>query len=383
MSSDDDSIPTADMIGGAKHPSEALKVIGHQDAENVFLDALNEGRLHHAWMITGPKGIGKATFSWRLAKYLLCSEIKGKGPSLFGDAPQVIQNLDIDPDHPILRRIHAGSEGRLSVVRRPFDTKRKVFKAQITIEEIRKLKSFFALSAADGGRRVVIIDAADDMNVNAANALLKVLEEPPQHTIILLISHQPSRLLPTIRSRCRTLRLNALSQADIDQVLAAQDLDISPAEMSALGTLSAGSAGEAIRLAQHQGPKVYENILALLSQAPNIDRPSIIKFAEGYAGRTSGEDLDILALMIDRILSRLAIFGATGRPPAQLAHQSEIDIFAKLCPRPDYAQNWAELCQELSNRFRHGRAVNLDPVALVLDMIFKIEQCAHRAQGPK
>ena len=381
MSSDDDSIPTADVIEGAKHPSEAAEVIGHQHAENLFVDALNEGRLHHAWMITGPKGIGKATFAWRLAKYLLCSAIKEDGPSLFGDTPEFIQNLDIDPDHPILRRIQAGSEGRLSVVRRPYDAKRKAFKAQITIEEIRKLTSFFPLSAADGGRRVVIIDAADDMNVNAANALLKVLEEPPKHTILLLISHQHSRLLPTIRSRCRTLRLGALNQSDIDAVLAIQDLEINAHEMGALSTLSAGSAGEAIRLAQYNGPVVYQQILGLIAQAPKIDRPSAIKFAEQYAGRTSSEDLDILALMFARVLSRLAIFGATGNAPAPLVHSGEIEMFSKLCPMPQFAQDWAELCQDLSNRFKHGRAVNLDPVALVLDMIFKIEQCAKRAQG--
>ena len=381
MSSDDDSIPTSDVIEGTKHPAEAPAVIGHQDAENLFVDALNEGRLHHAWMITGPKGIGKATFAWRLAKYLLCSPIREEGPSLFGDAPEVIQTLDIDPDHPVLRRIHAGSEGRLSVVRRPYDAKRKVFKAQITVEEIRKLKSFFALSAADGGRRVVIIDAADDMNVNAANALLKVLEEPPQHTILLLISHQPSRLLPTIRSRCRTLRLGALSPADIDAVLATQELEIDAAKMGALSTLSAGSAGEAIRLAQHNGPTVYQQILGLIAQAPKIDRPSAIKFSEQYAGRTSSDDLEILALMFDRVLSRLAVFGATGNAPAPLVHAGEIEIFRKLCPAPQFAQDWAELCPDLSNRFQHGRAVNLDPVALVLDMIFKIEHCAKRAQG--
>jgi DNA polymerase-3 subunit delta' len=332
-------------------------------------------------MITGPKGIGKATFAWRIAKYLLCSPIKEEGASLFGDTPGVIETLDIDPHHPVLRRIQAGSEGRLSIVRRPFDAKRKLFKAQITIEEIRKLKSFFALSAADGGRRVVIIDAADDMNVNAANALLKVLEEPPQHTILLLISHQPSRLLPTIRSRCRTLRLSALSQVDIDAVLATQELEIDPAEMGVLSSLSAGSAGEAIRLAQHNGPAVYHQILGLIAQAPKIDRPSAIKFSEQYAGRTSSEDLDILALMFDRVLSRLAVFGATGDAPAPLAHAGEIEIFKKLCPAPQFAQDWAELCQDLSNRFKHGRAVNLDHVALVLDMIFKIEQCAKRAQG--
>lgn len=381
MSSDDDSIPTSDVIEGAKHPSEAPAVIGHQDAENLFVDALNEGRLHHAWMITGPRGIGKATFAWRVAKYLLCSPIKEDGLSLLGDAPQEIMNLNIDLDHPILRRIQAGSEGRLSIVRRPYDAKRKVFKAQITIEEIRKLKSFFALSVPDGGWRVVIIDAADDMNVNAANALLKVLEEPPKHTILLLISHQPSRLLPTIRSRCRTLRLGALSRVNIDAVLATQELEIYPEEMEALSTLSAGSAGEAIRLAQNNGPAVYHQILGLIAKAPKIDRASAIKFSEQYAGRTSSEDLDILALMFDRVLSRLAVFGATGNAPSPLVYSGEIEIFSKLCPAPQFAQDWAELCQSLSNRFQHGRAVNLDPVALLLDMIFKIEQCAKRAKG--
>jgi len=381
MSLDDDSTPTSDLIEGAKHPSEALAVIGHQNAEDSFVDAINKGRLHHAWMITGPKGIGKATFAWRIAKYLLCSPIKEEGASLFSDTPGVIETLDIDPHHPVLRRIQAGSEGRLSIVRRPFDAKRKLFKAQITIEEIRKLKSFFALSAADGGRRVVIIDAADDMNVNAANALLKVLEEPPQHTILLLISHQPSRLLPTIRSRCRTLRLGALSQVDIDAILATQELEIDAAEMGALSTLSAGSAGEAMRLAQHNGPAVYHQILGLIAQAPKIDRPSAIKFSEQYTARTNSEDLDILGLMFDRVLSRLTVFGATGNTPAELVHSGEVEIFSKLCPTPQSAQDWAELCQELSNRFQHGRTVNLDPVALVLDMIFKIEHCAKRAQG--
>ena len=91
--------------------------------------------------------------------------------------------------------------------------------------------------------------------------------------------------------------------------------------------------------------------------------------------------MGILALMFDRVLSRLAVFGATGNAPAPLVHTSEIEIFTKLCPAPQFAQDWAELCQDMSNRFQHGRAVNLDPVALVLDMIFKIEQCAKRAQG--
>jgi DNA polymerase-3 subunit delta' len=177
------------------------------------------------------------------------------------------------------------------------------------------------------------------------------------------------------------LRLGALSQVDIDAILATQELEIDAAEMGALSTLSAGSAGEAMRLAQHNGPAVYHQILGLIAQAPKIDRPSAIKFSEQYTARTNSEDLDILGLMFDRVLSRLTVFGATGNTPAELVHSGEVEIFSKLCPTPQSAQDWAELCQELSNRFQHGRTVNLDPVALVLDMIFKIEHCAKRAQG--
>jgi DNA polymerase III subunit delta' len=164
--------------------------------------------MHHAWLISGPKGVGKATLAWKIARFLLAEAPADAG--LFG-APPPPATLDLPHDHPIVRRTTALSESRLCLVRRGWDEKAKRLKSEITVDEARRLKSFLSLSAADGGRRVILVDAVDEMNTNAANALLKILEEPPARTTLLLVSHQPARLLPTIRSRCRDLRCATLA----------------------------------------------------------------------------------------------------------------------------------------------------------------------------
>ena len=207
MSGDD--LPEADRIAGVPHPRDTDLLIGQEAAEQEFLTAFGSGRLHSAWMLTGPRGVGKATLAWRIARFLLADP----GPAeegLFG-APPPPTTLDLDPEHPDARLVAAGAHPRLFVVRRQWDEKAKRLQTEITAEGIRKLKGFFQMSATDGGRRVVIIDSADEMNVTAANALLKELEEPPARTTLLLVTHQPSRLLPTIRSRCRVLRLRPLA----------------------------------------------------------------------------------------------------------------------------------------------------------------------------
>jgi hypothetical protein len=160
-------------------------------------------------------------------------------------APPPPETLDIPEDHPVARRLRGGADGGLLVLRRAHDDKGNL-RRDITVDVTRKLQGFFGLSAPDGGRRVVIIDAADDMNVNAANALLKALEEPPENAVLLLVAHQPSTLLPTIRSRCRELRLGPLGAADMAQALRQAGIEL-PADTAALTELSAGSVGEAIR----------------------------------------------------------------------------------------------------------------------------------------
>ena len=247
----DDTAPLPDRVEGAPHPRETPHLIGQGAAERAFLDAYNAGRLHHGWLITGPRGVGKATLAWSIARFLLATP-SGDDGGLFGDAPPLPDSLDIPVDHPVARRILAGSDPGLYLVRRwgagtsdkdrekAFEEGR--FSQDIRVSEIRGLASFIHLSAAEGGRRVVIVDAADEMNTQAANALLKMLEEPPARTVLLLVSHQPSRLLPTIRSRCRELRLSPLNPQDMAQSLAQAGVDPG-SDAGALAELSAGSVG--------------------------------------------------------------------------------------------------------------------------------------------
>ena len=376
----DEALPEADRVEGAPHPRDTARLIGQDAAERAFLTAYNTGRLHHGWLITGPRGVGKATLAWRIARFLLAEEPAGDA-GLFG-APPPPETLDIPPDHPVARRVAALSEGRLFLLRRAWDADKKRLKAQITVDEARKLKGFFGLSSADGGRRVVIVDAADEMNVSAANALLKLLEEPPSNATLLLVSHQPSRLLPTIRSRCRELRLGTLAPDDMAAALAQAGADADGAE--ALAELAAGSVGEAVRLTNLGGLEGYAGLIGLFEGMPGFDRAPAIALAEACAGRGAEDRLELTIGLIETFLARLARAGAIRRTPPEAA-PGEAALFARLAPTEDAARTWAGLHQSLGAEARHGRAVNLDPAALVLDMVLKMDETAARVaarRGP-
>ncbi|MBC7141067.1 MAG: DNA polymerase III subunit delta', partial [Rhodobacteraceae bacterium] len=295
--------PEPDRVEGAPHPRDAARLIGQGAAEAAFLDAYGAGRLHHAWLLTGPLGVGKATLAWRIARFLLATP-ENTGGGLFGEPAPAPASLDIPADHPVARRIHAGSEGRLFVLRRAWDEDRKRLKTVITVDEVRRMKTFLHMSSADGGRRAVIVDPADEMNVAAANALLKMLEEPPHGVTFLLVSHQPSRLLPTIRSRCRELRLATLAPDDLAEAMAVAGADAGNGP--ALAVLAAGSVGEAIRLANLDGLDTYAAIVALFSTLPRLDRPRALKLADMAAQRGAEEKLDLLLTLMDLFLARLA-----------------------------------------------------------------------------
>ena len=265
----------------------------------------------------------------------------------------------------------AGSEAGLFVLRRPHDEKTGRLKQQITVDEVRRLKGFFGLTSADGGRRVVIVDAADELNVNAANALLKLLEEPPALCTLLLVSHQPSRLLPTIRSRCRELRLGPLGAPEMAAALKQSGAEI-PVAPEVLAELSAGSVGEAVRLTNLGGTDIYAELIGLFSTLPKLDRQRALKLAEAAAARGAEARLDLLLTLFDLFLARLARTGVSGHPPAQEAAPGEADLLRRLSPDPRAGRRWAELAQSAGARLRHGRSVNLDPAALILDTVFQI-----------
>ncbi|MEM8822800.1 MAG: DNA polymerase III subunit delta' [Pseudomonadota bacterium] len=342
-------IPEPNRLGDAPHPRETPILHGQEAAEGAFLDAWNGGRLHHGWLLTGPRGVGKATFAWRLARFLLTTP------------PAQAANLDPTPDHPALPRIAALSEPGLMLLRRPWDDKAKRLKQDITVDEARRLGGFFAMSA--GSRRVVIVDAADDLNPNAANAILKLLEEPPANATLLLIAHQPARLLPTIRSRCRVLRLSPLPTEALEAAILQAGGDPTAAP------LAEGSVGAALSLADG-GAEIYSNLLSLFSRAP-MDRKAARTLADACAGKTGADRLDRTLQAIDRLLHRAARAGLLGPPDA--APEPERKTLAKLAPHDAAARIWAQLAQEIGDRAAHARAVNVDAAAIVWDALSRID----------
>ncbi len=363
--------PAPDQAPGAPHPRETTRLFGQQRAEAEFLTAWNSDRLHHGWLLSGARGIGKATLAWRIARFLLATP-PDEGGMFASPAPDT---LDIPPDHPVSRRILAGAEPGLAAITRSVNEKTDRMRDQIVVDDIRRLSRFFGLSATDGGRRVVIVDAADEMNPSAANALLKMLEEPPKRATLLLIAHAPTRLLPTIRSRCRSLRLSELAPADMAAALAGAGADL-PGDTDALSALSGGSVGDALRLLNLGGLEIYAELVGLLATLPRLDRPRALRLAEAAAQRGATDKLDLLLILIDRLLARLALTGATGQAPAPQAAEGEADLLIRLSSTPAKGRAWAEAASEIGARNRRARAVNLDPAALVLDTVFRIEETA-------
>ncbi len=355
MSAPDD-IPEPDRVPGAPHPRMAPRVVGQTAAVADFVSAARSHRLHHGWLITGPRGVGKATLAWSIARWLLT----GAGSD----------DLTVPADAPAARRIAALSEPNVMLIRRPWDDKAKRLRAEITVDEIRKVLGFFHMSAAEGGRRIAIIDAADEMNTAAANALLKVLEEPPRDALILMIAHQPARLLPTIRSRCRELRLTPLAPEHMASVL--QDLG-SEDDPEKLAALAGGSVGEALRLAGQDGLARYQDLIDLMDSLPAMDRQKALKLADQAAKRADadGDPFDLMVTLMDRLLSRLARAGLMGAPLPQAAER-EGQVMARLSPDDRAARDWAGAQAELLARARIGRSVNLDPAALVMDMLTEL-----------
>ncbi|MFN3262030.1 MAG: DNA polymerase III subunit delta' [Pikeienuella sp.] len=365
----------ADRVGDLPHPRETLRLFGQEAAEEAFLAAWGGGRLHHAWLLAGPRGVGKATLAYRIARARLAAE---EGGGLFG-APEPPRTLDLDPEHPVSRRIAAGSEPRLFTLRREADPKTERLYTRIRVEDVRRLKSFFQLSAADGGWRVAVVDPAEEMNANAANALLKVLEEPPPRVLILLVCHAPARLLPTIRSRCLMLKLSPLGAEDLAAALEAAGVETG-AEAGALALLSDGSAGEAARLAALGGPALYSRLVSLLAGAPGMNRREMAAIGSACSGRANAETYDLVIRLIDILLARLARAGALGPPSAEAA-PGEAKALAALSPGPAAARLWADLALTLGGRAAAARAVNLDPSQVMLDIFLEIDAAARIARA--
>ncbi|GAB6053606.1 DNA polymerase III subunit delta' [Magnetospira thiophila] len=286
-------------------PRNTAELVDHEAAEQDFLDAFYSGRLAHAWLICGPKGIGKATLAYRMARFLLRQKTQDAG-GLFGDAlPEAIpESLHMDAEDSLFHRVAALAHGDLLVIERQINPRTGKLRDEIIVDDVREAGSFMSKTAAEGGWRVVIVDSADEMNRNAANSLLKVLEEPPRRAILLLVAHNPGRLLPTIRSRCRKLVLQPLEDDTILNLLLQRYPDLTAEEARLLVLLSEGSLSRALTLAGEGGLELGRGILDVLDRLPNLDLPDLHKLADSLAKAGESERFQVACDLIRWWLAR-------------------------------------------------------------------------------
>jgi DNA polymerase-3 subunit delta' len=271
---------------------ETLALYGHAEAEQALLDSYKSGRIPHAWLIGGPPGIGKATLAYRLARFVLAH------PDPRAPAVQRASSLAVAADNPVARRIAARAQGDLLVLERTINETTGKLYTVIRVDDVRRTVSFFGSTAGEGGWRIAIVDAVDDLQREGANALLKVLEEPPRRTLLLLISHAPGRELPTIRSRCRRLLLRPLDAADVARAIAASTgRDAEETEVREAAVAADGSVARALAFLDGPALALRQRVLELLAQLPELDPRALHALGDALGG----SEPQTLASFIDMV----------------------------------------------------------------------------------
>jgi len=324
----------SDRIEGFAHPRETAVLLGQDVALARAARALWAGRPPSAWLITGPPGIGKATMAYRIARYLLAFGATDAGP----------EDLSVPPDDPAARQVTAQSHPGLLILKRAINPKTGKLMTVLSVDEIRRLADFFGMTSGAGGWRVAIVDTADDMNDNAANALLKMLEEPPPNAMLLLLSNMPGRLLPTIRSRCQRLELRPLDDATLEKALAQHLPDAMTSERASLARLAGGSLGAALTLATGEGATLAKEADRLIDNAREPDLLALLTLGEKlFRTRDGLESFGnfLTEALATRIRAR-AHGGAAG------------------------LERWVQLLGRIEQGFGRAAALNLEPRQTVL-----------------
>ena len=328
-------VSDSDRIEGFAHPREIHALMGQDQALARAARAVRSGRPPSAWLITGAPGIGKATLAYRIARYLLAHGATAAGA----------EDLSVPENHPAARQVAAGSHPGLLVLKRAVNPKTGKLMTVLSVDEIRKLANFFGMTSGAGGWRLAIVDTADDMNDNAANALLKMLEEPPAHAMLLLLSNTPGRLLPTIRSRCQRLEMRPLDDAMLERMLARELPETSAAERAALARVAGGSIGAALTLANGEGAALAQEADRLIDQAREPDVLALLSLGE----------------KLFRIRDGLEQFGEF------LAQSLSDRIRAKALGGVAGLDRWVAAHGRIQQSFGRAVALNLEPRQVVLN----------------
>ncbi len=351
-------LPQGDIAPGCPHPRSVYDLLGHDDAEQKIAAALGSGHMHHAWLLTGPAGVGKATLAYRLIRRIL------------GGAPQTLAALDVPQSDPIAARVESLGHGDFLLLRRPYDFKTKKLRTEITVSETRKLQDFFSRKPAEGGWRVALIDSADQMNISAANGVLKTLEEPPDKALLILLSSEPGRLLPTIRSRCMHLALRGVSTGEITEWLTAQNNPPALAKLAA--SLSRGAPGKAFALAENESA-VLRPLQNWLASLPHGNAQLEHRIADSLAAPKAIAARALFWDALTDLVYHQARYAAAGQWPEALNNAGMKPL------RLDRPQKfWLSLWEELQGHRRAEMGLNMDKKTVMLTALSAV-----RAQNIK
>lgn len=336
-----------DRVPGAPHPRQTTHLVGQDAALGIVSRALRSKRPPQAWLCCGPPGVGKATIAYRIARYLLAYGATDGGP----------EDLSVPPNDAAAVQVAAGSHPGLLVLKRGVNPETGKLMTVLGVNEMGRLNSFFGMTSGAGGWRVVIVDTADDMNDNAANALLKLLEEPPSRAMLLLLTNTPGRLLPTIRSRCQRLTLRPLSDVDMDAELLRLLPEATSGERAALVKLAGGSLGAALRLSGGDGIALAEDADKLIDRAAAPDAVALMQLGDRLARITDGLDM-FGDFLIEALTMRIRARALAGQPAMN---------------------KWVDALERLRRSFARTGALHLEPRQTLLSAARDLNATARRA----
>lgn len=350
---DDDEIAgeSVDSAASFKHPREMNFLLGHADIEKNLLDLYNSGRMPHALVFTGPQGIGKATMAYRFTRFLLKNGLKDDGqPSMFGEAPAAT-SLDVSTEEQAFRRVANNAHPDLFTTEKKFDDARGIYKDTLDVEEIRKIAPFLRMTSSEGGWRIVIADDSDSMSRSAQNALLKILEEPPKSSLLILIAHKAGALIPTIRSRVRSINFLPLTNAEMKGLLKHKNPSMTVANMDALINLSAGSFGKALQYDESKAVETLGTLSRILENAPEWRWVELHKLADTLSGLGSDSAFKTFHELLQWTLRESARRRARG-----ILAPTQTHGFLK----NSSLEQLLKICENLEEHFGRSDGANLD-----------------------